>query len=118
MIAYESEWNTFRAEASQTGIPATRCGVAAAIRITADACRGVEHLHVRGIVHRGIQPGSLLPEPTDNVEVSDLVQTCVRTSSSVGVVASEDQRGRLGGRPVSRLFPGPSPPQCAERARW
>jgi serine/threonine-protein kinase len=40
--------------------------VAEAIRIMADTCRGVEHLHVRGILHRDIKPGNLLLTPPGN----------------------------------------------------
>jgi hypothetical protein len=56
----------FRMEASQTGIPANPMPVAEAIRIMADACRGVEHLHVRGILHRDAKPANiLLTNPED-----------------------------------------------------
>ena len=42
--------------------------VLTAVRIMEDACRGIEHLHVRGILHRDIKPGNLLLTPTGSVK--------------------------------------------------
>jgi serine/threonine protein kinase len=50
--------------------------VGEAIRIMEDACRGVEHLHVRGILHRDIKPANLLLTSTGNVKVSDFGLSC------------------------------------------
>ena len=56
--------------------------VAEAIRIMEDACRGIEHLHVRGILHRDIKPGNLLLTPTGSVKVSDFGLSCPITNAS------------------------------------
>jgi serine/threonine protein kinase len=45
--------------------------VAEAIRIMEDACRGIAHLHIRGILHRDIKPANLLLTATGSVKVSD-----------------------------------------------
>jgi serine/threonine-protein kinase len=50
--------------------------VAEAIRVMEDACRGIEHLHVCGILHRDIKPGNLLITPTGSIKVSDFGLSC------------------------------------------
>lgn len=47
-----------------------------AIRIIEDACRGVAHLHVRGILHRDVKPANLLIAPTGEIKVSDFGLSC------------------------------------------
>lgn len=47
-----------------------------AVRIMEDACRGVEHLHIRGILHRDIKPANLLIAPTGQIKVSDFGLAC------------------------------------------
>jgi serine/threonine protein kinase len=59
VIAYESEWNTYPDGSVANSYSGNQVSVAEAIRIMADTCRGVEHLHVRGILHRDIKPGNL-----------------------------------------------------------
>jgi serine/threonine-protein kinase len=58
--------------------------VAEAVRIMEDACRGVEHLHVRGILHRDIKPGNLLVAPSGAVKVSDFGLSCPISGNSTG----------------------------------
>jgi eukaryotic-like serine/threonine-protein kinase len=50
--------------------------VAEAIQIMESACRGIEHLHVRGILHRDVKPGNLLLTPAGSVKVSDFGLSC------------------------------------------
>jgi eukaryotic-like serine/threonine-protein kinase len=47
-----------------------------AVRIMEEACRGVEHLHARGLLHRDIKPGNLLLTDTGSVKVSDFGLSC------------------------------------------
>jgi serine/threonine protein kinase len=56
--------------------------VAEAIRIMEDACRGIQHLHVRGTLHRDIKPGNLLLTPTNSVKVSDFGLSCPIANAS------------------------------------
>lgn len=55
-----------------------------AIRIMEDTCRGVEHLHVRGILHRDIKPGNLLLTPNGTVKVSDFGLSCPIANTGAG----------------------------------
>lgn len=56
--------------------------VLAAVRIMEDACRGIEHLHIRSILHRDIKAGNLLLTPTGSVKVSDFGLSCTITDAS------------------------------------
>ena len=58
--------------------------VADAIRMMEDACRGVEHLHVRGILHRDIKPGNLLLTQSGAVKVSDFGLSCPVSGAHTG----------------------------------
>jgi serine/threonine protein kinase len=42
-----------------------------AVRIVEEACRGVEHLHNRGLLHRDVKPANLLLTRDGRVKVSD-----------------------------------------------
>ncbi|WP_159105796.1 serine/threonine-protein kinase [Mycobacterium avium] len=57
--------------------------VTEAIRIMSDACRGIEHLHVRGILHRDIKPGNLLITPSGSIKVSDFGLSCPIANATV-----------------------------------
>ncbi|MDR6612547.1 serine/threonine-protein kinase [Leifsonia sp. 1010] len=46
-------------------------GIGNALRAIEDACRGVEHLHSRGLLHRDIKPGNLMMDSAGRVKVSD-----------------------------------------------
>lgn len=50
--------------------------IADAVCMMEDVCRGVEHLHVREILHRDIKPGNLLLTPSGGVKVSDFGLSC------------------------------------------
>jgi serine/threonine-protein kinase len=67
-------------EGKHSGNPAP---VEETIRIMEDACRGIEHLHVSGILHRDIKPANLLITPTNSIKVSDFGLSC-RTSNVAG----------------------------------
>ena len=47
-----------------------------AVQIMEEACRGVEHLHARGLLHRDIKPGNLLLTEAGSVKVSDFGLSC------------------------------------------
>lgn len=52
-------------EGKHRGMPVP---VGEAVRIMVDACRGIEHLHVRGSLHRDIKPDNLLTTPTNTID--------------------------------------------------
>lgn len=56
--------------------------VADAVRILEDTCRGLEHLHVTGLLHRDIKPANLLLTPGSGVKVSDFGLSCRRSEVS------------------------------------
>lgn len=56
--------------------------VADAVRIMEAACRGVEHLHSRGLLHRDIKPANLLLTSDGTVKVSDFGLACERDSAA------------------------------------
>lgn len=58
--------------------------IADAVRMMEDACRGVEHLHVRGILHRDIKPGNLLLTSIGAVKVSDFGLSCPISGTHAG----------------------------------
>lgn len=61
--------------------------VAEVVRIMEDACRGIEHLHIRGILHRDIKPGNLLLTSTGAVKVSDFGLACPIAGANAGPLA-------------------------------
>ncbi|WP_191986595.1 serine/threonine-protein kinase [Mycobacteroides salmoniphilum] len=77
-------------ESKHGGMPVP---VGEAVRIMVDACRGIEHLHVRGILHRDIKPGNLLITPTNNVKVSDFGLSCsIADASGAPQIAYQPHR--------------------------
>jgi eukaryotic-like serine/threonine-protein kinase len=54
------------------------------VRWLEDACRGVEHLHSRGILHRDLKPANLLLTSKATVKVSDFGLACKRTAVASG----------------------------------
>ncbi|MBT2551627.1 serine/threonine-protein kinase [Arthrobacter sp. ISL-5] len=54
-----------------------------AVRLMEEACRGVEHLHSRGLLHRDIKPGNLLLQAGGAVKLSDFGLSCFTNGSSV-----------------------------------
>jgi eukaryotic-like serine/threonine-protein kinase len=67
--------------------------VAEAVRIMEDACRGIQHLHVRKILHRDIKPGNLLLTPTGSVKVSDFGLSCpIADASGAPQIAYQPHR--------------------------
>jgi serine/threonine protein kinase len=50
--------------------------VGEAVRLLEGACRGVEHLHVSGLLHRDIKPANLLLTGHNGVKVSDFGLSC------------------------------------------
>lgn len=57
---------------------------AAVVTIIQDACRGVEHLHSRGLLHRDIKPANLLLGPA-GVKVSDFGLACTQSAAATAV---------------------------------
>jgi len=55
-----------------------------AVRFMEDACRGVEHLHNRGILHRDVKPANLLLADDGSIKVGDFGLACVRSAVSAG----------------------------------
>lgn len=56
--------------------------VGEAVRIMEEACRGVEHLHTRGLLHRDLKPGNLLLTGSGSVKVSDFGLSCQRGATT------------------------------------
>lgn len=50
--------------------------VAEAVRLLEHTCRGIEHLHIEGLLHRDIKPANLLLTTDNNVKVSDFGLSC------------------------------------------
>jgi serine/threonine protein kinase len=49
-----------------------------AVRLLEEACRGVEHIHGRGLLHRDIKPANLMLETDGSAKVSDFGLSCQR----------------------------------------
>ena len=58
--------------------------VATAIQLVGDACRGVQHLHIQGVVHRDLKPENFLLDVSGALKVSDF-----------GLAARNDNRKHL-----------------------
>lgn len=58
--------------------------VGIAVRLLEDACRGVEHLHGRGLLHRDLKPANLLLTEGGRVKISDFGLSC-RQGAAFGV---------------------------------
>jgi eukaryotic-like serine/threonine-protein kinase len=54
--------------------------VADALHILEEACRGVESLHARGVLHRDLKPGNLLIAEGNKIKVSDFGLACEVTN--------------------------------------
>lgn len=52
------------------------------VRFLEDACRGVDHLHSKGLLHRDIKPGNLLLTPQGTVKVSDFGLACQQADAA------------------------------------
>ncbi|WP_104194513.1 serine/threonine-protein kinase [Cryobacterium sp. M25] len=54
------------------------------VRLMEEACRGVEHLHSRGLLHRDIKPANLMLDGSGAVKVSDFGLSC-RSGATSGI---------------------------------
>jgi serine/threonine-protein kinase len=55
------------------------------VRIMEEACRGLEHLHLSGLLHRDVKPANLLLTSGDGVKVSDFGLSCKSSEVSQAV---------------------------------
>lgn len=52
------------------------------VRLMEESCRGVEHLHARGLLHRDLKPANLMLDGSGAVKVSDFGLACRRGATS------------------------------------
>ncbi len=63
-------------------------GVAQAIDVVTQACRGLDYAHRNGVVHRDVKPGNLLVSDTDVVKLADFGIARAADQSSITQVGS------------------------------